>query len=96
MRRPILNTKVVTAPVRGVAPARALAQPWSAPVAGKPPRCHLNRVGTVRFIARPAIDPNKGAAAAGVADGKAAAVAVVGVAAAIATGIAGGTKQRRQ
>jgi hypothetical protein len=56
----------------------------------------LNPVGTVRFTARAAIDPNKGAAvAAGEADGKAAAVAVAGVAA-IATGIAGGTKELRQ
>jgi hypothetical protein len=54
----------------------------------------LNPVGTVRFTARAAIDPNKGAARE--ADGKAAAVAAVGVAAAIATGIAGGTKQLRQ
>jgi hypothetical protein len=53
----------------------------------------LNLVGTVRFTARAAIDPNKGAA--GAADGKAAAEAVVGAAeaGATATGIAGDTEQ---
>jgi hypothetical protein len=54
----------------------------------------LNLAGTVRFTARAAIDPNKGAAA-GAVDGKAAAEAAVGVAeaAATGTGIAGDTKQ---
>jgi len=53
----------------------------------------LNPVGTVRFTARAAIDPNKGAE--GAADGKAAAEAVEGVAEAGATGTgtAGGTEQ---
>jgi hypothetical protein len=54
----------------------------------------LNLVGTVRFIARAAIDPNRGAAA-GAADGKAVAEAVVAAAAATGTGtgIAGDTEQ---
>jgi hypothetical protein len=54
----------------------------------------LNLVGIVRFTARAAIDPNKGAAA-GAADGKAAAEAVVGAveAGATGTGIDAGTEQ---
>jgi hypothetical protein len=54
----------------------------------------LNPVETVRFTARAVIDPNKEAVAVVAAAGKAAAAA--GVVAAIATGIAGGTKQHRQ
>jgi len=52
----------------------------------------LNLVGTVRFIARAAIDPNRAAAAA---DGKAVAEAVGAEAAATGTGtgIAGDTEQ---
>jgi hypothetical protein len=53
----------------------------------------LNRVGTVRFIAKAVIVPNKAAAARAVAgDGRAVAGAEgPGVAAATVTGIAGGT-----
>jgi len=52
----------------------------------------LNLVGTVRFTARAAIDPNRGAA--GAADGKAVAEAVVAAAATgTGTGIAGDTEQ---
>jgi hypothetical protein len=52
----------------------------------------LNLVGTVRFTARAAIDPNKGAV--GAADGKAAAEAVEAAeAGATGTGIAGDTEQ---
>jgi hypothetical protein len=54
----------------------------------------LNRVATVLFTARAAIDPNKAAVVAAVADGKAAAVeAAAVVVAAIATGTGGGTKR---
>jgi hypothetical protein len=50
----------------------------------------LNRVGTVRFTARAVIAPSKAAVAA---DGRAeAVVAVPGVAAVTATGIAAGTE----
>jgi hypothetical protein len=54
----------------------------------------LNRVGTVRFTARAVIAPSKAAVARGVAaDGRAeAVVAVPGVAAVTATGIAAGTE----
>jgi hypothetical protein len=52
----------------------------------------LNLVGTVRFTARAAIDPNRGAAAEA-ADGKAVAEAVVAAAATgTGTGIAGDTE----
>ena len=52
----------------------------------------MNLVGTVRFTARAAIDPNKGAVGVAAADGKA--VAEAGAAAgAIATGIAGDTEE---
>jgi hypothetical protein len=50
-------------------------------------------VGTVLFTARAAIGPNKEAAEAAEADGKAAAVAGVVAAGATATGIADGTKR---
>jgi hypothetical protein len=54
----------------------------------------LNLVGTVRFTARVAIDPNKGAVGVAAADGKAVAEAgAAGAAAAIATGIAGDTEE---
>jgi len=52
----------------------------------------LNLVGTVRFTARAAIDPNRGAAA-GAADGKAVAEAVVAAATGTGTAIAGDTEQ---
>jgi hypothetical protein len=54
----------------------------------------LNLVGTVRFTARAAIDPNKGAVgAAAAADGKAAAEAAEAEAGATGTGIAGDTEE---
>jgi hypothetical protein len=54
----------------------------------------LNLVETVRFTARAAIDPNKGAAVGAVADGKAAAEAVEAAeAGATGTGIAGDTEE---
>jgi hypothetical protein len=51
----------------------------------------LNLVETVRFTARAAIDPNKGAVGVAAADGKAAAEAVE-EAGATGTGIAGDTE----
>jgi hypothetical protein len=52
----------------------------------------LNRVAIVRFTARAVIAPNKAAGAAEAAGRAEAAEAVRGVAAATATGIAGGTE----
>ena len=53
----------------------------------------MNLVGTVRFTARAAIDPNKGAVGVAAADGKAVAEAVAAAAGAIATGIGGDTEE---